>query len=461
MSEVNKHNTLSSCWVVIESRVYDITPYVTSHPGGWLPIKDMAGLDCTDAFANYHPATVYEKLLPGFYIGDCPDAIDSDFIRGHRSIRQELLRRGLFNTNSSFYYLKIMWFLLLFLSAVFFTLTTRPLLGACLMAGFWQQLAFLGHDIGHNAIFHSKSLDTMFGVVFGNTLGGISLGWWKRSHNVHHVVCNSIEHDPDIQHMPIFAVDPGIVDQRELREAGTLGPDGGFWSTYHEKWIRPDAASRLLVGAQHYLFYPVMMVARFNLYIQGFIFVATSWKQDAWWAKRFQKLEFVTLSLFLTWLTLLVSSLPTWSLRLQWLLVSHALAGVLHVQICISHFTMSTYHDRAYSGHDDDWFRMQLATTMNVWCPRWMDWAHGGLQFQIEHHLFPRLPRHNLREARSLVKPFCSVHNVHYHEVPFLSANAELVRGLRDAAGRCRRMGLEAVGGLKGTQIWEGLNAEG
>ena len=112
------------------------------------------------------------------------------------------------------------------------------------------------------------------------------------------------------------------------------------------------------------------------------------------------QLEFATLTTFIVWLSLLVSTLPTWKDRVQWLLLSHALAGLLHVQICISHFTMDTYHDHAYSGHDDDWFRMQLATTMNVDCPRFMDWFHGGLQFQIEHHLFPRLPRHNLREAR-------------------------------------------------------------
>ena len=85
----------------------------------------------------------------------------------------QLLRRGLFNTNPAYYWLKIMWFSLLFVSAVNFTLVDRPLLGACLMALFWQQLAFLGHDIGHNAIFHSKKWDTVFGVVFGNTLGGI------------------------------------------------------------------------------------------------------------------------------------------------------------------------------------------------------------------------------------------------------------------------------------------------
>lgn len=49
---------------------------------------------------------------------------------------------------------------------------------------------------------------------------------------------------------------------------------------------------------------------------------------------------------------------------------------------------------------------------MNIDCPKYMDWFHGGLQFQVEHHLWPRLPRHNLRRARDLVKAFCTEHKV-------------------------------------------------
>ena len=50
---------------------------------------------------------------------------------------------------------------------------------------------------------------------------------------------------------------------------------------------------------------------------------------------------------------------------------------------------------------------MQLRTTMNVATPEWLDYIHIGLQFQIEHHLFPRLPRHNLRKARAKVRAIC------------------------------------------------------
>lgn len=67
------------------------------------------------------------------------------------------------------------------------------------MGSFWQQSAFIGHDTGHNGITHNKFIDNMIGIFIGNTTGGVSIAWWKKSHNVHHITCNSIEHDPDIQ----------------------------------------------------------------------------------------------------------------------------------------------------------------------------------------------------------------------------------------------------------------------
>merc|ERR1711990_1210574 len=117
--------------------------------------------------------------------------------------------------------------------------------------------------------------------------------------------------------------------------------------------------------------------------------------------------------------------------------LSHGLAGVLHVQICLSHFSMATYHDcggnnvkgENFEG-SDEWFRMQVATTMNIDCPWWMDWFHGGLQFQIEHHLFPRVPRHNLREVQRMVKDFCKREGLYHHSVSFLQGNKEVIGGL-------------------------------
>lgn len=444
MAEIAKHNKRDDLWIIVDGKCYDVTKFVEAHPGGWLPMVNMGGKDCTDAFANYHPARVYEKMLPFYYIGEVSDYNISDFVVEHRAIRQELLERGLFETRMSYYWGKALWLGSLFVGAVYMTLAGESYGartgGAALLALFWQQLAFIGHDIGHNAISHVQWIDNTVGVIMGNTLGGISIGWWKRSHNVHHIVCNSIEHDPDIQHMPIFAVTEKIF--------------GRFFSTYHQRWIETDAIARALVSVQHWLYYPVMALARFNLYAQSWLLLLSSEHVP------YKKLEVVGMLSFAVWFGALLSCLPTWGEVVSYLLVSHSLAGILHVQICISHFAMDTYHGHAYNDDSDEWFRMQVKTTMNVACPEWMDWFHGGLQFQIEHHLWPRLPRHNLREARRLTRALCEKHDIHYHEPGFFRANVELVQCMAATARKTADL-RKGDGGFYESPLWDGLHARG
>lgn len=305
------------------------------------------------------------------------------------------------------------------------------------MALFWQQMAGIGHDVGHNGISHNRHIDGPCGILIGNFFMGISMAWWKRNHNVHHIVCNSIENDPDIQHPPIFAV--------------TSSMFGKYFSTFYQKFIITDG---FFVSYQHWLFYPVMAVARLNLYAQGWILVLSKEKVF------YRQWEIFGLLLFQLWLGLLLYTLPTNFQRLVWFSLSHALAGILHVQICISHFAMDTYHGQAYNNKNDEWFRMQLRTTMNVDCPWYMDWFYLGLQFQIEHHLFPRLPRHSLREARKYVKKLCEKHDIHYHEPGFFQANVELVQCLHKTAMEARMLKM-CDGGFYVSQLYGGLNAQG
>ena len=258
LEELAKHNTQESCWFVVHNRVYDGTNFVKNHPGGWLPMKAMAGkVDATDAFEAFHPARVHKQLLPSMFVGwlvtdeekskTCPEESklreeideqlqiegkeegkEDEFVAEEkveqvlREVRQELLKSGAFYCNASYYLKMIAWIISLFFLGIYLTLTkTYYILGAAVMGICWQQVAFIGHDIGHNAILGKRDSNLFWGVLLGNTFMGISLGWWKQSHNVHHVVCNSVEHDPDIQHMPVFAVN------------GKLFNEGGFRSTYH------------------------------------------------------------------------------------------------------------------------------------------------------------------------------------------------------------------------------------
>merc|ERR1711871_1300020 len=206
------------------------------------------------------------------------------------------------------------------------------------------------------------------------------------------------------------------------------------------------------------LYYPIMSVARFNLYAQSYLLLLSNEKTEH------KALELSTLICFSVWFTTMVTQcLGSWQEMVAYLLLSHGVAGLLHVQITLSHFAEDTYHGNTYNDDTDEWFRMQCKTTLNVDCPEWMDWFHGGLQFQIEHHLFPRLPRHNLRECRKYVKAFAAKHKIHYHEVGFMQGNREVIAGLYETAMAARELPRDtnSIAKLKDSWTWEMLNARG
>ena len=145
--------------------------------------------------------------------------------------------------------------------------------------------------------------------------------WWKHSHNTHHSVTNSVTHDPDIQHLPFLAVNKAFFKS--------------IFSKYYHKRLNFDKASEFFIAKQHYLFYVVMALARFNLYAQSFrhnlIGAGTAYPKRA-------RVEVLAMIGFWTWLITVLSLTPTWLHTLVFLLVSHAVAGIVHVQICINHF---------------------------------------------------------------------------------------------------------------------------
>jgi delta8-fatty-acid desaturase len=130
------------------------------------------------------------------------------------------------------------------------------------------------------------------------------------------------------------------------------------------------------------------------------------------------------------WYFLVFQCIPTWPQRLVYVYLCHACTVILHLQITLSHFAMSTEADE-----DDELFVVKaLRTTMNVDCPEWFDWFHGGLQFQIEHHLFPRIPRCHFRRLVPIVRAFCVEHDLPYESYSFIGGNVKVHRLLYDVA---------------------------
>jgi len=190
----------------------------------------------------------------------------------------------------------------------------------------------------------------------------------------------------------------------------------------------------VLVRRQHWLYYPVMSVARFNLYAQSLthaLGIGMYTKPETLWRRNLQVL---TLLGFWVWLTALTMMLPTWGSRFVFFMLAHNVAGILHVQITLSHFCMPSYSGVTYDNSTNGYVQTQLQGSLNIDCASWMDWFHGGLQFQVEHHLWPRVPRHRLRELKSVLMEFCKEHGLEYHQATFVRANYIMLCKLKEVA---------------------------
>lgn len=187
-----------------------------------------------------------------------------------------------------------------------------------------------------------------------------------------------------------------------------------------------------MVPYQHYTYYIIMGIARFNLYLLSWLHVLSSKSSGlagskAWWIRP-TEIAFMSCYWFLFGYLLLLCTLPTWTIRVAFVLVSHIVTMPLHVQITLSHWGMST----ADLGETESFAQRQLRTTMDVDCPAWLDFIHGGLQFQAVHHLFPRVPRHNLRRVQQLVRRFCDDTGVEYSILGFVDGNRKVLGRLAD-----------------------------
>ncbi|EPQ30934.1 uncharacterized protein PFL1_01832 [Pseudozyma flocculosa PF-1] len=338
--------------------------------------------------------------------------------------------------------------------------TVSYLLSSVFLGLFWHQLTFTAHDSGHSGITHSHTVDRLIGTVIADFIGGLSIGWWCNNHDVHHLVTNHPEHDPDIQHMPFFAISPQFVlagqtayvtdgdgDGKAARVGAPAEPATtrplGLWSSYYRRVLEFDAAARFFLRFQHQLYYVVMSLGRFNLYANSYGYLALHARRDGW-----MLLEVSGILAFWTWYgALVVGSLPTWGHVAAYVVVSHVVTSPLHVQIVLSHFAQSS----ADLGLSESFASRQIRTTMDVSCPPWLDFVHGGLHMQVSHHLFPRVPRHNLRRLRDqFVRPFCRDHGLRYEEYAFVEGNGRVLDTLRCVAGQVEVLAKVARAQAKG-----------
>jgi len=432
LEELSKHRTPDDAWLAYKGKVYDVSGW-EEHPGGSV-IFTHAGDDCTDIFTAFHPGGVV-KSLDGFEIGELDESIipsglyanklkpdkQKEFEAGYRKLRAEIVKMGLFNASMSYYVFKVLSNLaIVALSAylvVGFDSFAVHMVGAVVMGLFWQQCGWLAHDFLHHQVFKTRVYGDLMGVIIGNLFQGFSVQWWKSKHNAHHAVPNlhasspnAADGDPDIDTMPILA-----------------------WTLKMAETAASSSVGRFMIHWQAVFYFPVLLFARLAWAHQSWVFVFGGFGQHSVKAAhidrqmmRYPVLEKVGLVLHYTWLFYLLSYMP----------LAHAVAFFLTAQCScglflawvfgLGHNGMAVYP----ANQRPDFWKLQVSTTRNVTSNWFSDWFCGGLQYQVDHHLFPSLPRHNLGKVHVLVASFCKEYGVNYHEAGMVAGNMEVLSHL-------------------------------
>jgi fatty acid desaturase len=268
---------------------------------------------------------------------------------------------------------------------------------AAYLAVVFAQVGFISHDAGHGQIRRGVRANALIGVIHADALLGVSYGWWVDKHNRHHAHPNEPDRDPD--------VDAGALALTVQAAAGRRG------------------LGRVLVRYQAWYFCPLLLLEAVSLHVNSVAWLLRRW--------RVRRGEAVVLAahgvVYVTALLLVLSPVQA----LAFAAVHQGLLGVyLGGAFAPNHKGMPTPTGRDASS----FLRRQVLSSRNVRPGRLMDWALGGLNYQIEHHLFPSMPQANLKRARPLVRAYCARIDLPYRECGLLDSYRQALRHL-DAMG--------------------------
>ncbi|AZG44488.1 fatty acid desaturase family protein [Gordonia insulae] len=260
------------------------------------------------------------------------------------------------------------------------------------------QFGFLGHDGAHRQMFASASANEWTARILAGGFAGLSLHWWRAKHNRHHKAPNQIGVDPDIEGAPLAFV-PADANGR----TGFYG-----WFTRHQGW----------------LFFPLVTLEGIALHIssiQGLVSRAPV-------TQRATELSLIVARLLLGFIVPILVMSP--GIAAVFIVVHLALFGLLlGGSFAPNHKGMPLVPKDMRV----DFLRRQVLMSRNIRGGRFTDFMMGGLNYQIEHHLFPSMPRPNLAKVRPMVRAHCARHEVTYTETSLIQSYGIVVRYLNQA----------------------------
>ena len=266
------------------------------------------------------------------------------------------------------------------------------------------QVGFFGHDAAHRQVFRSGPANDRLALVLANGVSGLSSAWWASKHSRHHAAPNQEGRDPDIA-AGFLAFTPGVAASRRRRLTA--------WLTTKQGWF----------------FFPLLLLEGLNLHIESVRTLLVRRRDNR------RRLE----------LGLLAVRHSGVLVALALLLPPGKVAAFLGVQLAVFGFYLGCSFAPNHTGMPvvpadarPDFMQRQVLASRNVKGGRLASFLMGGLNYQIEHHLFPSMPRPNLRRTREVVRPFCAAHGVPYAEVTPLAAYGIVVRHLNQVGLRAR-----------------------
>lgn len=274
---------------------------------------------------------------------------------------------------------------------------------AAALAVVLTQIVFISHDAAHRQIFRSNRANEMTALLMGTLLGGVSLAWWHNKHNKHHATPNQVDKDPDIS--------PSIVHFYPAAKP----PRSTLGLYLHER--------------QGWWFFPLLVVEALNLHAQSVQALITRPSMKRRWTE----------------IGMLAVRLGGYPALLFVFLSPGKAAAFLAIQLAVTGVYLGSSFAASHIGmpvvpHDSriDFLRRQVLLSRNVAGGRIASFAMGGLNYQIEHHLFPNMPRPNLHKVRPIVREFCREHSITYNEVSILRAWS-IVAGYLNKVGLAAR----------------------
>ncbi|MBM7811094.1 fatty acid desaturase family protein [Saccharothrix algeriensis] len=329
----------------------------------------------------------------------------SDFAELSRSVKQA----GLLDRRIGFYVLCLVGGV----AALGATLAAVVLVGdswwqlglAAVLAVVFTQIAFLGHDAGHRQMFADNKVNGAVGLVLGNLLIGVGYGWWMGKHSRHHANPNHEDEDPDV--------------------------DIAVLAFSAEQAVRKRGFFRFVVKHQAWLFFPLLLLEGFSLHV---ISAAAAARREV----RGWRLELVLLAVHVVGYLGLVFTAMSPGKAIAFIAVHQGLFGVyMGCSFAPNHKGMPVLS----AGHQLDFLRKQVLTSRNVTGGWFTDFLLGGLNYQIEHHLFPSMPRPHLRRAQVLVRDFCREKSISYAECGLFTSYGYVLKFLHEAGAELRGTG--------------------